>query len=703
MSDTYIVVNISTTCDESSLYIAKDSTEIIEFSWSIIDATSLHLITTKTNYVKPTNTPVTPYCTSRTNITWNQVKEAVGLKEVITDFDNYLQRELIDQNKEFSFVTMDLTTLRVQLPREARDKNVILPPYLQHPRVFDLHSEYCKWQAAHPEALSYSGTSLDNILTALEVEKSQPDLPKLGGNPIDNDFHNLINIHSRLLIQLIKKSLPIEDHSTILTKPYDTSHDIQVFLNERSKILYLTNLSLDITQSELELWFTQYGARPIALWHLKNLETSQPSINYKYKNKGINGFAIFATHEEATEALVINGKALNDRVIEIQPSSTRVLDKANELLAPFPPSKNRPRPGDWTCPSCGFSNFQRRTACFRCSFPATSAVTFQEQVYPPNNMVSNRRNPGFNNSSTSTIYSNQSSSTSSDKLPPSNAVMSNYQYYDTYNGHVNSRNYNGSNGNNNSPVPFRAGDWKCTNEICQYHNFAKNLVCLKCGMAKPLNLHVNSKPNQHSVNTAAAAIAAATASGQSLNFNSSVYSQMHQSSTSTNNPNFTRQSYKPNYLYQSNMSTRTTSNTTPVQPSNLMNQQYLIMSQNGSSLGNTPNNMNMNLSNSLNSVGLNNNMSTGSLNGGLNVNTSFDFNPLQSTSSIGSNQSQSQSHSTSSPSTTTRSTLSQSANNSPSLYQAFGGYSQYPNDVNFNINLSNQFSSLNLNNNKNSF
>jgi hypothetical protein len=26
------------------------------------------------------------------------------------------------------------------------------------------------------------------------------------------------------------------------------------------------------------------------------------------------------------------------------------------------------RPGDWDCPSCGFSNFQSRTQCFRCSF-----------------------------------------------------------------------------------------------------------------------------------------------------------------------------------------------------------------------------------------------------------------------------------------------------------------------------------------------
>lgn len=32
------------------------------------------------------------------------------------------------------------------------------------------------------------------------------------------------------------------------------------------------------------------------------------------------------------------------------------------------------RPGDWICPSCGFSNFQRRLECLRCSQGAASAL-----------------------------------------------------------------------------------------------------------------------------------------------------------------------------------------------------------------------------------------------------------------------------------------------------------------------------------------
>ena len=79
----------------------------------------------------------------------------------------------------------------------------------------------------------------------------------------------------------------------------------------------------------------------------------------------------------------MNGRALNEKAIEVSPSSSRVLDRAAEILTPFPPSKNRPRPGDWTCPSCGFSNFQRRTACFRCSYPAVSAGPGGEGMFSP--------------------------------------------------------------------------------------------------------------------------------------------------------------------------------------------------------------------------------------------------------------------------------------------------------------------------------
>lgn len=49
-------------------------------------------------------------------------------------------------------------------------------------------------------------------------------------------------------------------------------------------------------------------------------------------------------------------------------------------LAPGLPLDQRPE--GWTCSSCGFSNFQRRTICFRCSLPRDSTQTLYRQTRP---------------------------------------------------------------------------------------------------------------------------------------------------------------------------------------------------------------------------------------------------------------------------------------------------------------------------------
>ncbi|CAI5757489.1 unnamed protein product [Candida verbasci] len=525
MSDFYIIIHIATTCDNTSLNcVAKDSTELIEFAWSTIDATTLEILHQETILVRPINTPITPYCSQLHGISWEHVRNANTFKDAIVKFDSYMQQEVIKNDTEFCLITFDISKLKIQLSREARDKSVVLPSYLQHPRVFDFPNEYLKWQKSHPEALSYTASSLSNIITALEVEVKnidsfantsisssstpppsyqQQQQNETQVNESETKAKSLINLYSQLVTQLMKKSLPIEDHPDVFTKPYDLAQDAQVFLSERSKILYLSNLSSDTTQSELESWFTQYGGRPVAFWTLKNLENNNDN---KSNKKGISGFAIFGTHEEAAESLAMNGRLLSDRAIEVEPSSSRVLDKASELLTPFPPSKNRPRPGDWTCPSCGFSNFQRRTHCFRCSFPASSAVAIQESMYSKNN--NSRR---INNITTQPVQVQQQPQPQpiQQQLP----VTTPFIQQDLSNQENINQNQNRS--HYNSSVPFRAGDWKC--DLCSYHNFAKNLCCLKCSAAKPI-VKINQLHNSiHSVNSTAAAIAAATASGQPLN------------------------------------------------------------------------------------------------------------------------------------------------------------------------------------------
>lgn len=730
MSDVYVALHIATTCDSNEGIVPRDSMEIIELSYSLIDASSLTVLLSDDIFIKPVNTPVTAACSSVTGITWDDVKDCGSFKDAISKFDKVIQDNILSSNKDFSFVSMDISKLRVQLPREARDKSVVLPPYLQHPRLFDLQNEYCKWQATHPEALSYTSSSLTNIITALEVDINKSEIPQLhndsqtpppsataltSSNSFNHDStpvpetkeddatvtkkQSLNQIYSKILIQLIKKSLPVEEHSSVLTKPYDLSHDVKLFLTERSKILYLSNLPFDTTQAELESWFTQFGARPIAFWTLKHLESNNQNsspIQTKAK-KGISGFAVFATHEEATESLSMNGRALNNRPIEIQPSSTRVLNKASDILTPFPPSKNRPRPGDWTCPSCGFSNFQRRTACFRCSFPASSAVAFQEQTHTNGN-INNRRNHNgsHNNMGLTNNSNNNNPANGNDKLNGNN-MYSNNQYYNdhnnhNHNNHMNNRPYN-SNGNS---VPFRAGDWKCTNEACQYHNFAKNLVCLKCGLNKPINLQnsnqVNNKSNQiHSVSSTAAAIAAATASGQPLNLSNS-YMGLHNQNGQNQMQSQGSNNYKQPVSYYNNNLSRTSSNTTPG-PTSMSNN-----IQNNSIQGSIPNSMQTSSHMLAQQYLMMQPVDSQSPQFGptsQSVSSNVGSQP-QSISPVGA------SHSSGPATSTIQSDNSaNSSTNSPGLYQAFG-YSPYRNgqldSLNFN-SISNQFGSLNLNKN----
>ncbi|KIW93454.1 uncharacterized protein Z519_06059 [Cladophialophora bantiana CBS 173.52] len=443
--DRYVVIHVATTCDEHGVYVTKDSAEVIELGWILLDSKTCDEIYRESVLVKPVNTPITPLCTSLTTLTWEHVRNAGSFRDAVTRFDHFAQEHLISKNLEFSFVTLDSWDLRVQLPREARDKAVVLPAYLQHSRTFDLRSEYARWQQHHPESLPFGPSSLANICAALEVEPVQSSAPIKHNLPFHlqalapasprRAMEEAVTL-ARVLRGLIRKSQPAHEHPDVLTRPMDARADVNAFLKERSKVLHMNGLPHDTTQSELESWFTQFGGRPIAFWTLRTPDQHKPTGS---------GFAVFSSHEEAAESLCMNGRALNEKAIEVSPSSSRVLDRAAEILTPFPPSKNRPRPGDWNCPSCGFSNFQRRTACFRCSFPAGGATGVDPYYssyagYGPPHMMGHHPHMG-------------------------------------HHGHGVGHHGRGGAG----IVPFRAGDWRCGAEGCSYHNFAKNVNCLRCG------------------------------------------------------------------------------------------------------------------------------------------------------------------------------------------------------------------------------
>jgi hypothetical protein len=231
-------------------------------------------------------------------LTWDQVRNAGSFRDAINRIDAFAQERLLKKQLEFAFVTLDAWDLRVQLPREARDKAVVLPPYLQHSRCFDLRTEYQRWQAHHPESLPFAPSALANICAALEVEPVQASAPIKHNLPFHlqalapasprRAMEEAVTL-ARVLRGLINKSQPPQDHPDVLTRPMDARADVRAFLNERSKILHLSGLPHDTTQSELESWFTQYGGRPVSFWTFKTPDQHKPTGS---------GFVIFSSHEE---------------------------------------------------------------------------------------------------------------------------------------------------------------------------------------------------------------------------------------------------------------------------------------------------------------------------------------------------------------------------------------------------------------------
>ena len=45
--DRYVVIHVATTCDEHGVYVTKDSAEVIELGWILLDANTLEEVSSR--------------------------------------------------------------------------------------------------------------------------------------------------------------------------------------------------------------------------------------------------------------------------------------------------------------------------------------------------------------------------------------------------------------------------------------------------------------------------------------------------------------------------------------------------------------------------------------------------------------------------------------------------------------------------------
>lgn len=52
--DRFIVVHVATTCDEHGVYVTKDSAEVIEFGWILLDTKTCEEVRSDSSCIRPT-------------------------------------------------------------------------------------------------------------------------------------------------------------------------------------------------------------------------------------------------------------------------------------------------------------------------------------------------------------------------------------------------------------------------------------------------------------------------------------------------------------------------------------------------------------------------------------------------------------------------------------------------------------------------
>lgn len=55
--DRYVVIHVATTCDEHGVYVTKDSAEVIEIGWMLLDSKNLQEVSEKHHVTMHENGP----------------------------------------------------------------------------------------------------------------------------------------------------------------------------------------------------------------------------------------------------------------------------------------------------------------------------------------------------------------------------------------------------------------------------------------------------------------------------------------------------------------------------------------------------------------------------------------------------------------------------------------------------------------------
>eukprot|EP00455_Lapot_gusevi_P040929 TRINITY_DN4689_c0_g2_i3.p1 TRINITY_DN4689_c0_g2~~TRINITY_DN4689_c0_g2_i3.p1 ORF type:complete len:343 (+),score=21.65 TRINITY_DN4689_c0_g2_i3:67-1095(+) len=147
--DYLVVVDFEATCDDQCPpAVMRETQEIIEFPWVVIDVKNCSIIDQKQHYVRPTINPkLTTFCSKFTGIEQSQVDNAEELPQVIATFRDYLQTSFAS-DQTYCLLADGDWDIRYILQHESRQKNIELTEAMR--RYFDVKQEYATFFSTSP-------------------------------------------------------------------------------------------------------------------------------------------------------------------------------------------------------------------------------------------------------------------------------------------------------------------------------------------------------------------------------------------------------------------------------------------------------------------------------------------------------------------------------------------------------------------------
>lgn len=96
--DYVVVIDFEATCDEGNTGFTRESQEVIEFPWVVVDLHNGVVCDQKRVYVKPEWTKeLSAFCVEKTGITNDNLQDAPDLVEALSQFDLYVNDNFISK------------------------------------------------------------------------------------------------------------------------------------------------------------------------------------------------------------------------------------------------------------------------------------------------------------------------------------------------------------------------------------------------------------------------------------------------------------------------------------------------------------------------------------------------------------------------------------------------------------------------------